>query len=57
MIADSEKVEVHKRIVDFTGVPAELNEVLQKVVSYKSKEEAIASAEVPDSIKQVITDP
>ena len=57
VVADTVKGEVPRRVVDFAGQPAELNAVLQKVVSYKSKEEAVASAEVPDSIKQAILDP
>lgn len=48
---------MRKRVIDFTGRPADLNGVLQKVVSYKSKEEAKASVEVPDSIKQIILNP
>lgn len=57
VIADTVKGEVPRRVVDFSGEPAQLNGVLQKIVSYKSKEEAVASADVPDSIKQAILDP
>jgi hypothetical protein len=46
-----------KRVVDFEGEPADLNPVLQKVVTYYTFNEASALEAVPKSIKNLILDP
>lgn len=57
VVADTNKTNVPKRVINFAGEPTNLNTVLQKFVSYKSKDDAMASAEVPDTIKQIIINP
>lgn len=57
VVADTDKTNVPKRVINFRGEPANLNNILQKFVSYKTKDDAMASAEVPETIKQIIIDP